>query len=166
MCYESYISTDSTQDLASRNTDLVRFERVTDRDSDPCISLLDYASQWYVGSKSGCSCTFRHLMSIELGFSEAVDWYKEEQEELDATLELYAVLDSLLTSGHQVDLLDRWEGSKPDDITTIDVSLEEVSARAFRMFEDHKFRLRKQTTQPSLQPTRNPRAKSRTTIKL
>jgi hypothetical protein len=105
-------------------------------------------------------------MSIELGFSEAVDWYKEEQEELDATLELYAVLDSLLTSGHQVDLLDRWEGSKPDDITTIDVSLEEVSARAFRMFEDHKFRLRKQTTQPSLQPTRTPRAKSRTTIKL
>ena len=157
MCYGVYISTDSTQDLTFYNTNLLRFEKVVDYESDPCISLLGYASRWYIGSKSGCSCTFRHLMSIELGFSEPVDWYKEEQEELDATLELYAVLDSLLTSGHQVDLVDRWEGSKPGDITTIDVSLDDVLAQAFRMFENHKFRLRKERTQHSLQSTQNPR---------
>jgi hypothetical protein len=103
MCYGVYISTDSKQDLTSYNTDLLRFEKVADPGSDPCISLLEYASRWYVGSKSGCSCTFRHLMSIDLGFSEPVDWYKEDQEELDATVELYAALDSLLTSGHQVE---------------------------------------------------------------
>lgn len=80
MCYGVYISTDSTQDLTSHNTNLLRFEKVVDPESDPCISLLEYASRWYVGSKSGCGCTFRHLTSIALGFSEPVDWYKEEQE--------------------------------------------------------------------------------------
>ena len=34
----------------------------------------------------------------------------------------------VLTSDHQVDLVDRWEGSAPEDITTIDASLDEVSA--------------------------------------
>ncbi len=87
MCYGVYVSTDSSEDLATRNTDLVRFEKVADPLSDPCITLLDFPSQWYVGSKSRCSCTFRHLTSIELGFSEPVDWYTEEQEELDATRE-------------------------------------------------------------------------------
>lgn len=148
MCYGVYISTDSREDLSLRNSDLVRFEKVTDPLSDPCIALLDHPFQWYVGSKSSCSCTFRHLhpSSIELGFSEPVDWYKEAQDELDATKELYAVLDSLLTSDHQADLVDRWEGSAPEDITTIDVSLDEVSPAAFRMFEDHKFRMRKENT--------------------
>jgi len=150
MCYGVYISTDSTRDLTSYNTDLLRFEKVVDPKSDPCIALLEHGSQWYVGSKSGCSCTFRHLKSIELGFSEPVDWYEEGQEELDATLELYAALDSLLTSGHQVDLVDRWEGSRPCDIKTLDVSLGDESARVFRLFENHKFRLRKERTQPSL----------------
>lgn len=148
MCYGVYISTDSTEDLATRSSDLVLFEKVTDSDSDPCISFLDHPNRWYVGSKSGCSCTFRHLMSIDLGFSEPVDWYKEGQDELDATRELYRVLSDLVRSGHELDLVDRWEGSKPEDIMTIDVALDDVSERAFRMFEDHKFRITKEKTQP------------------
>ena len=148
MCYGVYISTDSPENLTNRNTDLVRFEKVADPESDPCIALLDFSEQWYVGSKSGCSCTFRHLMSIELGFGEPEDWYPEEQDEIDATRELYAVLTSLLSSGHHLDLIDRWEGSQPDAITTLDVSFDEVSDTTFRMFEDHKFRLKKEKTQP------------------
>jgi hypothetical protein len=87
-------------------------------------------------------------MSIDLGFSEPVDWYKEGQDELDATRELYRVLSDLVRSGHELDLVDRWEGSKPEDIMTIDVALDDVSERAFRMFEDHKFRITKEKTQP------------------
>jgi hypothetical protein len=49
MCYGVYISTDSTQDLTSYNTNLLRFEKVVDYESDPCISLLGYASRWYIG---------------------------------------------------------------------------------------------------------------------
>jgi hypothetical protein len=141
MCYAVYISTDSPEDLRLRNSDLVRFEAVDGTKEDPCIALLEHANRWYVGSKSKCSCAFRHLMSIDLGFREPEEWYKEEQDELDATRELYADLTALLSAGHAVDLIDGWEGARPDDIKTLEVSLDEVSQRAFRLFENHKFRL-------------------------
>lgn len=149
MCYRVYISTDSSEDLARRNSEFVRFEKVNDSSTDPCIQLLDFPNQWYVGSKSGCSCTFRHLVSVSTGleFSEPEDWHKEEQDALDATRELYSTLAFLLSSGYKVDLVDRWEGSKPENITVIDVSLDDVSEKAFWMFEDHKFRLKKEQTQ-------------------
>ena len=145
MCYGVYISTDSMEDLSRRNSELVRFEKVSDSNADPCVTLLDFPNQWYVGSKSGCSCTFRHLTSIDLGFSDPVDWYKEEQDELDATWELYSTLTDLLSSGNHVDLIDRWEGAQPEDIIIVDVSLDVVSKTAFRMFENHKFKLKKKT---------------------
>lgn len=147
MCYAVYISTDSQEDLRRRNSDLVRFEVLDGTQEDPCIALLEHAHRWYVGSRTHCSCTFRHLMSIELGFREPEEWYKEEQDELDATRELYAHLTVLLAAGHEVDLIDRWEGARPDDIKTLDVSLDEVSQGAFRLFENHKFRLKKGKTQ-------------------
>ena len=54
MCYGVYISTDSVEDLSRRNSELVRFENVTDSNVDPCATVLDFPNQWYVGSKSGC----------------------------------------------------------------------------------------------------------------
>ncbi|NOT56370.1 MAG: hypothetical protein HOP18_17365 [Deltaproteobacteria bacterium] len=143
MCYEVYLSTDSQEDLTTRNSELVRFKRVVEPRTDPGIHLLDFPNHWYVGSKSECSCTFRHLHSTELGFGEPVEWYPEEQDELEATRELYATLTSLLSSGYQVNLLDRWYGAQPTDITTLNVSLGDVPANAFRLFENHKFRLQK-----------------------
>ena len=143
MCYEVYISTDSQEDLTTRNSELLRFRRVVDPSTDPGTRLLDFPNYWYVGSKSQCSCTFRHLYSIELGFGEPVDWYPEEQDEIAATRELYATLTSLLSSRYQVDLLDQWNGTQPANITTLDVSLGDVAEKAFRMFENHKFRLRR-----------------------
>jgi len=131
-------------DLAGHNSDLVLFEKLADSDPDPCIGLLDFANKWYVGSKSGCSCTFRflHHASVDLGFSEPVDWYQEEQDELDATRAFYRTLKGLLSAGHRVDLVSRWEGAQPGDITTLDVSLEDIPENAFRFFEDYKFRFR------------------------
>ena len=142
MCYSVYLSTDSGEDLSGRNSELVRFERVAEATTNPCVSLLDFTQRWYVGSKSGCSCTFRHLHSIELGFSDPVDWYPEEQEELEATQELYGVLIDLLSSGYRVDLIDVWQGTQPHDVTVLEVSLQDVQSTAFRMFENHKFALR------------------------
>ncbi len=152
MCYEVYISTDSPKNLTERNSELVRFEKVINRNFDPCVALLNFPNKWYVGSKSGCSCTFRHLhpASVKLGFSEPEDWYEEGQDELEATRELYRTLSDILASGHQLDLVDRWAGSQPGDITTLDVSLEKISEKEFRMFENHKFRLKKGKTQPAV----------------
>jgi hypothetical protein len=149
MCYGVYISTDYPADLAKRNSERVRFARVTDPNSDPCTAVLEFPHRWYVGSKSGCSCTFRHLhpSSAELGFAEPVGWFPEEQDEIDATQELYRTLRDILSSGYQLDLVDRWEGSQPADITVLEVSLEEISEREFRMIENHKFRLRRSESQ-------------------
>lgn len=146
MCYEAYISTDSPENLTLRNSELVRFAPVT-VPVDGSLQLLEFPHRWYVGSESGCSCTFRHLYSVELGFAAPVDWYPEDQNEIDATRELYRTLALLLSLGHRVDLLDRWVGALAEDITTIDVSLDEVSEHVFRLFENHKFRLKKKTSE-------------------
>lgn len=150
MCYSVYISTDSTMDLSERNTDLLRFKRIADSNVDPCTALLDFSNQWYVGSKSECSCTFRHLhtSAVDLGFGEPEDWCPEEQDEIDATKKLFSVIAELVSSGFNLDLVDRWEGSQAKDITTLDVSLAEISEKTFRLFEDHKFRLKEEKTQP------------------
>jgi hypothetical protein len=148
MCYGTYISTDSPDDLTLRNSELIRFERVSNLNADPCTRLLDFPNKWYVGSKSICSCTFRHLYSVELGFGEPEEWFPEEQDNINATKELYEALKSMLSSGHHIDLMDRWEGAQPEDITTLDVALADVPEKAFRLFENHKFRLKKGKIQP------------------
>jgi hypothetical protein len=143
MCYSVYISTDTTEDLTAHNSELVRFERLSDSNNDPTAVLLEYPHKWYIGSKSGCSCTFRHLMSIDLGFSDPVDWYKEEKDDIAATQELYSIFLKILSSGYHVDLIDSWQGAQPRDIKELDVSLSDISTRAFRLFENHKFKLKK-----------------------
>lgn len=79
MCYSIYISTDSNIDLASYNNELISFEKTEDKLENESIKLLSHPNVWYLGSKSGCSCTFRDIMAIELGFSEPVDWYEEDE---------------------------------------------------------------------------------------
>ncbi|GMV83887.1 MAG: hypothetical protein AMXMBFR7_50710 [Planctomycetota bacterium] len=150
MCYAVYISTDSATDLSGRNTDLLRFKRVDDSSADPCIALLDFPNQWYVGSKATCSCTFRHLhtSAVELGFGAPEDWCPEGQDEIDATKELFSVLSEIVSSGYSLDLVDRWEGSQPGDIKIVNVYIGEISRESFRMFEDHKFRFKKEKAQP------------------
>jgi hypothetical protein len=139
MCYAVYLSTNSSIALTSDNADLVRFESITDETVDPIMGVLAFANKWYVSSRSGCSCTFRHLMSIELGFSEPVSWYHEGQDHIEATKMLYDVISKLLFSGYNLDCIDRWEGAKPDDIKTLVISLDDVSQKAFRLFENHRF---------------------------
>jgi hypothetical protein len=68
-----------------------------------------------------------------------VDWYPEEEPALAATHELYSVLSSILSSGYNADLVDLWESPEPESVTTLDVSLDDVSAMAFRLFENNKF---------------------------
>ena len=141
MCYNVCLSTDSPDDLADRNSALVRFEQLPDSDSDPTTALLAYPRKWRVGSRSGCGCSFRHLMSIDLGFSDPVDWYPEEQDAVAATRELYSTLAGILSSGYHIDLIDSWQGASPEDIKTLEVALDGITMTSFRLFENHKFNL-------------------------
>ena len=141
MCYSVYISTNSKSDLSQRNSELVRFERLTASNGDPCTVLLEYAERWYIGSRSECSCSFRHLSSIELGFSDPVYWYDEDKDDIEATNELYSTLSDLNSSGHQLDLIDVWHGTETNEIVTITVSLNKITGSSFRLFENHKFKI-------------------------
>ena len=74
MCYLIYVSTDSAENLSQHNSALIRFEKKLGNCAPEVMDLLQYEYPWYVASKAGCSCTFRHLSSTELGFAEPVDW--------------------------------------------------------------------------------------------
>jgi hypothetical protein len=144
MCYMVYVSTDCTDDLSLQDSSLVRFERPSAEKASPCPRVLRPERAWFVASASGCSCTFRHLCreSISLGFGEPEDWCPEEPEEIDATKQLYSVLRALVERGHDVEVLDCWSGEEDVEPVVLDVSLSQVPAAHFRLFEGHLFRLK------------------------
>ena len=139
MCYVIVLSTTSTGDLARYNSDRLRFSREVP--DEAAVEALHYPHQWYVGSKSGCSCTFRHLHSTELGFGPPVDWYPEEGDEIAATLEFIAVVRALVEAGERVDCVDVWSGETGahDFGETLAVDLSNVADADFRFFEAHHF---------------------------
>ena len=143
VCHMVYISTDCADDLSAQASELVRFERPAAQKQCPPPPMLKHEHKWFVGSKFGCSCAFRHLPreSVELGFRKSEDWYPEAPEHLDATRLLYGTLNNLIQRGYRVDLLDCWSGDENKDVVALDVSLSQVSADHFRMFEGHLFNL-------------------------
>ena len=139
MCYAVFLSTTSAEDLARHNSDRLRFSREVP--DEAAVGALHYPHQWYVGSKSGCSCTFRHLHSTELGFGPPVDWYPEEGDEIAATLEFIAVVRALAEAGERVDCVDVWSGEAGthDFGEPLVVDLSTVADADFRFFEDRRF---------------------------
>jgi hypothetical protein len=144
MCYMVYMSTDCADDLSRQSSDLVRFGRPSVETYSPCPRILKHEHRWFIGSKSGCSCTFRHLCreSVDLGFGAAEDWLPEEHDEIDATHQLYEILKDIVQRGHQVEVLDCWSGDEDKDAVAVDVSLTEVPVDHFRLFEGHMFTLK------------------------
>ncbi len=162
MCYSLYLSTDGPENLGIRSTDLVRFQKAETYEykDEKIIELLDYPNRWFVGSQSGCSCTFRHLNAVELGFGRPEDCdegFEEEQVDLDATQQLYDIIVSLLSSGHRVDCIDMWEGAQPEHIKALPISLDAVPRAAFGLFENHKF-IFERCSQPGAAPNSSPTA--------
>ena len=137
MCYSIYLSTDSSQDLSGENSELLHFQK--DSVAEPFRSMLRNEHQWYVGSETGCSCTFRHLFSIELGFSEPVDWYEEDEIEIAATLSFIKIIRQLVDSGQKVDCIDVWNDAAQDHIIEQIVNLKKTDDEQFRFFENHHF---------------------------
>jgi hypothetical protein len=139
MCYLIYISTDSSEDLSQHNSALIRFEKDFGDREPEVLDLLQYEYLWYVASKAGCSCTFRHLSSIELGFSEPVYWYKESSDEIEATRIFYDIASSLILSGKNIDCIEIWTGTRKDQIQHLKVDLSSIRRDEFRFFENHHF---------------------------
>ena len=144
MCHMLYLATDCPDDLWCKNSDLVRFEKLSRETSSRSPRMLTHEHQWFVGSKSGCSCTFRHLIreSVSLGFGAPEHWFPEEQDAIDATHQLYTILAAIIERGHHVELLDCWNGDEDKEVTRLDVSLTDVTIDDFRLFEGHLFNLK------------------------
>jgi hypothetical protein len=142
MCYMTVLSTTSGDDLARHNNELVQFSR--ELPGIPEEKYLAFPYKWFIGSKSGCSCSFRHLCkeSIELGFTIPVDWYHEEESDIEATRQVCAAIRTLVTTGTQVDAVDAWAHGQTEAAPlndTIEVNLAKVSDDTFRFFENYRF---------------------------
>jgi hypothetical protein len=141
MCYMTVLSTDSPEDLGPSSTPLVRFSREMPR--LPEESHLAHAHRWFVASRHGCSCGFRHLYvdSVTLGFGEPQDWFPEEAADVEATREVSALIQRLLDGGARVDCVDAWAHGRPtaELAGTVHVHLGTVGDRGFRFFENHRF---------------------------
>jgi hypothetical protein len=142
MCYMTFLSTNSPEDLALGNGPLVQFSR--DMPGLPEERYLEHAHKWFIASRFGCSCGFRHLTvaSVELGFGEPEDWYPEEAEDIQATLQVMAAIRRLVNAGAQVDCVDAWAHGQIEAAElagTLSVDLTVVGDAAFRFFENHRF---------------------------
>jgi hypothetical protein len=140
MCYMTILSTTSGLDLTQLNSIDVIFSRVMPK--IPEENLLKYPNKWYVGSSVGCSCGFRHLNPHnfdDLGFSEPVDWFSEEPEAIEATLNLVRAFKKIISDGSQLECIDAWCGDRAGEHVLsrrITVSLSQLSEAAFRLIGD------------------------------
>ncbi|HRK33429.1 MAG TPA: hypothetical protein PLJ47_02450 [Candidatus Hydrogenedentes bacterium] len=139
MCYALYLSTSSNEDLSVLNSELLLFSRPTAERDFVYLDLLTNANRWFVGSKSGCSCTFRQFHESDAGFGAPEDWYKEDEDNVAGTLLLYEVIARLINNGDAVDCVNAWDGVCPTLIESKTVSLAEVPANSFRLFENIRF---------------------------
>ena len=139
MCYELILSTTSSADLSQFNDDGLRFDNsYSERLS---FKYLLYPNKWYIGSRTGCSCSFRHLYEPEHGFGAPEAWFPEEPADIEATLKFIRLVRSLIAQGERVDCVDLWAGS--DAVPTLPVSmrvnLRTLRDEEFRFFENYHF---------------------------
>jgi hypothetical protein len=139
MCYELILSTTSGDDLSQFNDEGLRFDR-----SHPerlATDALSHPHKWYIGSRTGCSCSFRHQYEPEQGFGAPEEWFQENQADIEATLKLIRLVRSLIARGEHVDCVDLWAGSDPSPgaPSNMDVDLSRIRDEEFRFFENHHF---------------------------
>ena len=65
----------------------------------------------------------------------------EDEENLEATKKLYSIIRKLIDDGHQVDCIDVWTDTKPTEIKTMDVEIDNISDKQFRLFVNYLFRI-------------------------
>ena len=137
MCYALLLSTTSNEDLSQLNCEEIRFNQKVPEHLP--VDRLLYPSKWYVGSRTGCSCSFRHLYEPDLGFGAPVDWFPEEQRDIEATHIFIRLVRSLLAKGEKVDCIDAWEGNSEMPPTHLPVNLTQIRDEEFRFIENHHF---------------------------
>ena len=142
MCYITIISTTLDIDLTVHNNDLVKFSKALP--GVPEEKYLAHPFKWYLGSRTGCGCGFRHLhpTSVSLGFGEPEEWSPEEPSDVEATKHIAAIIRSMVVDGGEVDCLDIWAHGQEVDpglAGEIEINLSDITDAAFRFYERHRF---------------------------
>ena len=141
MCYVLILSTTSTDDLSRFNKDGIHFDWEIP-DHLPA-GHLRYSNRWYVGSRTGCSCSFRHLYGPEFDFGIPEDWFPEDKADIEATLEFIRLIRALVIKGEHVDCIDAWDGQGAGEpVASLPVNLSKIRDEEFRFFENHHFDFR------------------------
>ena len=137
MCYSLVLSTTSNDDLSIFNAEGIRFDKnIPDL---PAFDHLLYANKWYVGSRTGCSCSFRHLYGPEFDFHAPEDWFPEENSDIEATLTFIRLVRSLIAKGEKADCIDVWISDRAEALPPMSVDLKRIRDEEFRFFENHHF---------------------------
>ena len=148
MCCTIYLSTTSQLDLSTLASSNLTLTRVSEADDMNMLALLSHMNQWHLSGKhGGCSCHFRHTLQnwtnaeiIDIPiFQPPQDWCLEDQEDVESTKAAYDLFSVLLGQGDQIDLIDYWNGTEPDEMENLLVKLCDVPRDHFRFFEDYKF---------------------------
>ena len=139
MCYELSISTTSNIDLSQFNDERILFDN--SHPERPSFNHLRYPNKWYIGSRTGCSCSFRHLYEPEHGFGTPEDWFLEQPSDIEATLKFIRLVKALIAKGERVDCVDLWAGSNPSTGSPVhmNVNLSRIRDEEFRFFENYHF---------------------------
>jgi hypothetical protein len=138
MCYSVFLATDADDDLSRHDADGVSF--LPAAPEQPGQHLLQPPQHWTVNAGT-CGCGFRHLHtdSVDLGFSEPVEWFPESDDAIAATRHVIGVIRSLASAGARVECLDLWNGEINGEVPIVIVNLDEVVDPTFRFFEHHRF---------------------------
>ena len=141
MCYVIYLSTTSEEALDDLPRDLCRFAPVTDADDMELVELLAHPQRWYLESRyGGCSCHFRHLGGeSDMCFDPPEEWCPEDDDDVESTAAVYDFLARIVESGHKLDIISAWNGTSPQEIKDLPVSLHAVPRDSFRFFENYRF---------------------------
>lgn len=139
MCYFIYLSTDADTDLTVHNSPLVTFDRNLEHGGKAPLGLLQFAHKWYVGSASGCSCSFRQVSSTDMGFHVPQDWCPKDPDDIEATRQFYNAVAELIGRGKQVDCMSWWVDTPADKIVSMNVDVAAVSKETFLFLENHHY---------------------------
>jgi hypothetical protein len=84
------------------------------------------------------------MMSEDPEFGPPEDWCEEDEDDVEATREVFELVRSVIASGYGLDSLCVWEqeATKLGQIRRFDVSINQIEGSTFRFFENSYFAFR------------------------
>ena len=136
MCNLVLLSTTSPLDLQLYDVpDLnLNFEPADPTEWSVAAANLSHSNLWSLSRFGCCGCHFRHRLkeTSEPIFNVP---FGDDNDDIAATLAVYSVINSLVASGAEVDLIDYWDQTAPE-FETLRVQVSQTPPETFRFAEN------------------------------